>query len=73
MLMRISAVLIATLIAHGVHAQAADTRAWRAIEAPESICMLAVRQDVSLEAIKGGELSVSLPPRMPGKRRRALG
>ena len=68
-----SAVLIAILVTHGVHAQTMDTEVRLAIKAPEATCTLALRQDVYFGAIKGGEQSVSLPPGMPGKRGRVPG
>ena len=71
--MRMSAIIIALLVTHGVHAQAVDTKVRLAIKAPDATCSLALRQDVNFGVIKGGEQSVSLPPGMPGNRGRVPG
>lgn len=71
--MRMSTVLIAILVTHGVRAQAVDTKVWLAIKAPPATCTLALRQDVNFGAIKGGARSVSLPPGTPSNRGRVPG
>ena len=71
--MRMSAVLLAILVTHGVHAQAVDTKVWLAIKPPQANCTLALRQDVNFGATRGEEQSISLPPGMPGTRGRVPG
>lgn len=71
--MRMSAVLIAILVTHSVHAQAVDTKVWLAIKTPQATCTLALRQDVNFGAVTGGEQSVSISPGVPGNRGRVPG
>lgn len=71
--MRMSMVLIAILLTHGVRAQAVDTKVWLAVKAPQATCALSLRQDVNFGAVKGGEQSASLSPGMPGNRGRTPG